>query len=123
MPTLPIFVRFSTLPPLLLALGRVLFEVENKRDSASVAGERLGVEASVGRVFIVLLAFTTERKIAHARVCPIIGQGVQDAISRSAVNASGKGIVAESCGGISDGVGGGRKGQSGCIARDGGVIS
>src|SRR5208337_2106453 len=55
--------------------------------AADLAGVRLGVEAAVARVVVLCLALRAHREHFHRSVRPVVGQGFDDAETRTAMGA------------------------------------
>jgi len=60
--------------------------------AADRAGVGLGVEAPVEGVFVFFTAVRAERKTAHGRAGPVVGNGAGDGVTRAAVGAVGEGV-------------------------------
>ena len=61
--------------------------------AAGRARHRLGMEPSVGDIFVLASTFFTYRKNRHRRIRPVVGNGFYNRISRPAVGAVDKWIV------------------------------
>ena len=70
--------------------------------AAGVAGDRLGVEAPVGRVLVLAPAVRAEREVAHRGLAAVVGRGFDDGKARPAVGAVGEGIAVAPGEGIAD---------------------
>ncbi len=74
--------------------------VERKSRTAIGTGERFGMEAPIERVLVFAPAARTEREARHRGVRPIVGQGLDDRVARSALRAIREGIAIAACGRI-----------------------
>ncbi len=90
-------------------------DLEPQARAAVRAGYGLSVKAAVSRVFVLGPAGGTHRKGGHRRLCPIIGQAVQDGETGPTMGAVGEGIALSATGFDDLGRAGG---AGGSIGRD-----
>jgi hypothetical protein len=73
---------------------------ENQARAADGASQRLGVIAAIQGVFVLRAALGTERKAGHGGIRPVIGQGVDDRVTRPALGAVDERIAVAAFGGV-----------------------
>ncbi len=67
--------------------GNGLLQRHRELRSAGGTGDRLGVEASIGRILVFPPAVGAHREAGHRRSCAVVGHGAHDGEARAALGA------------------------------------